>query len=234
MSWLEQAARRLAVINPSRKKRIAISVGISLALGVAYLAIERATGGSHGEWSVLIVVAWFAVSQLAGRLLDGMSSGRYAGKPLDLPRARMIRDAARHYAEVSSWTSPLSAEEAFGRLIERMRVPQVRTRAYDGAVWIQLSQRQTMPSPSAPDQVFPTTITAEALVFVDDAPRAGDGWFRPGERAVVTVHHEVRTARGVGTTMIEDRRQAAILTDHLLIAIQEATGGITGREEAGR
>ncbi|OMH35145.1 hypothetical protein [Tersicoccus sp. Bi-70] len=227
MSWLERTARRLAVINPSRKKRIAISVGVSLALGVVYLVILRATGGSHGSWSVLLVVAWFVLSHVAGRVMDGMSSGRYAGKPLDLPRARMMRDAARHYAQVTSWTSPLSAEEAFGRLVGRTQVPQVQTRAYDGALWLQLSQRRWTTSPTDPDQTFAMTVTTEAMVFIDDAPRTADGWYRPGKRSVVTVHHERREAEDRGVTMLEDHRHAAVLTDHLLIAIQDATGATT-------
>ncbi|GGC87750.1 hypothetical protein GCM10011512_13380 [Tersicoccus solisilvae] len=224
MSWLEQAARRMALISGSRRRRIAISFGLSIVLGLVLVVVLRATGGADGPWYLLIMVGSYAVLFLCGRILDGMATGRYAGRPLDLPRARMMRDAARYYTRVTSWTSPLTAEEALGRLIERMRVPHVRTQAYDGALWIRMVQTYQVASPADPELPSPAIVEAEVLVFVDDLPRAEHDSHGSPERTAVTVHHQVRRATGLGATMLDDPSRAATMTDHLLIAVRDATG----------
>lgn len=226
MSWMERAARGLALIDPSRRRRIALTVAVFVALFAVQEISVAVTGGRRSDWSFGIILLFTVLVHLVGRVTEGMSTGRYAGRPLDLPRARMIRDAARHYGRVTSWTSPLTAEEALARLTERMRVPELTTRAYDGALWIRLVQKHEAASPADPDQQMLMTVAAEVLVFVDDLQAAPeDGWYRPGARAVVTVHHGPRRATGPGATVTGEPRRVAVMTDHLLIAIRDATGG---------
>lgn len=201
-----------------------MAIGLGAALLVVYLVIRGAIPDREGPATYLVITIWAVLVPVLGRVTDGMVSGRYAGRPLDLPRARMIRDAARYYGEVSSWTSPLTAEEALGRLIARMRVPQARMRAYDGALWIRFSQRHRTPSAADPTQDVAVTAETEVMVFLDDLSPGGQE-AGPDVRSVITAHHQLRRAAGPVSTLLDDPRGDAAMTDHLLIAIRDATGG---------